>query len=150
MSKYKILKQYEQQLMQIEDLLSNSTTNNIQLNKLGLLVLGNDKFLGVFSSNNSPSYVRENQCFIINTDPSYSPTGGTHWVAVYKHNKKFYYYDSFNRDVRQLSKFWHKSNIVNANIDRDESFKENNCGQRALSWLILATMYSPEKIMNII
>ena len=44
MSKYKLLKQYEQQLMQIENLLSNSTTNNIQLNKLGLLVLGNDKF----------------------------------------------------------------------------------------------------------
>ena len=49
MSKYKILKQYEQTLMYFQDMLGSQTTNNIQLEKLGKYIFG-DKFIGVFSA----------------------------------------------------------------------------------------------------
>ena len=148
MSKYIILKTYEQVLTQIEDLIGDKETNNNQLFKLGKYLLGN-KFLNVYSSDQFPKNVKNNQCFIINTDSINEP--GTHWIAVYKYKNKFYFYDTFNRKIQTLSKYFKNiKNVVNANADRDQSFNESNCGARSLSWVILASRYKPDKTMNII
>ena len=146
MSNYTILKQFNQVLMNVEDIISDGITTNVTLDKLARKILTN--FIGVYSSNTFPKYVKNNQCFIINTDPTNKP--GMHWLGVYKYKSKFYIFDSFNRPIKSLSKFFKNKNIVSANRDRDESFRQKNCGQLSLSWIILASIYTPENIMNII
>ena len=145
--KYDILKEYEEILMKIEDMIGTKSTNNIELEKIGENLYG-ERFIGVFSADEFPKYVKENQMFIINTEPKNKP--GIHWVSCYKLNKKFYMYDSFDRPIKDLSKFWkHKNNIVNANKDRDQSFLEYTCGQRSIAWLIMFNKYD-SRIINII
>ena len=147
MTKYTILKEFNQILINVEDIISDNTTTNITLDKLARKILPN--FIGVYSADTYPHYVRDGQCFIINTDPSYR--SGMHWLGVYKYKSKFYIFDSFNRPIQSLSKFFkNKTNIVSANRDRDESFCQKNCGQLSLSWIIMASKYNPKVIMNII
>ena len=71
MSKYKILKEYDQTLMRIEDILGSGVTNNLQLTNLGYQLFGNN-YIGTWSSDQMPKYIKENQCFILNTDSSKS------------------------------------------------------------------------------
>ena len=145
---YLILKEYNKCLTFIENILGNTTTNNLQLESIGKHLFDN-RFLGVYSANTFPKYVKNNYMFIINTDPISKP--GQHWIARYKFNNKFYMYDTFNRNIKDLSKYWkHKTNIVSANKDIDQSIVEKNCGQRALGWLVLANQFMPNKIMYVI
>ena len=144
MSNYKILKEYEQNLMHLHDVLGNSSTNNIELNKICLYLFG-DAFKGVYSSNDMPS-LKNNEMCIINTDDG----KGEHWIACYKYKDKTYCYDSFDRDIKTLSKYWKNNNWINANTDRDQSFNEFNCGQKSIAWLISAHKYMPNKIMKIV
>ena len=148
MSKYKILKEYENNLTLLMDILGPSSTDNIELNKIGKLLFDN-AFVGVFSSNTMP-ILKNNEMCIVNTDPDYK--SGIHWCACYKYNNKTYVYDSYDRNVKSLSKYWkHKHNWINANADRDQSYNgESNCGQRSMAWLISAQLYKPYKIINII
>jgi hypothetical protein len=148
MTKYEILKHYEKNLTYIENIIGNSTTTNIDLNKFGKYLFGN-KYLGTFSSNDYPKIVKNNECFIINTDPNYK--SGMHWCSVFKYKNNFYVYDTFDRNIHSLSKFWkNNKNWISANKDVDQSFNEENCGERSLCWLISAYKYTPKKIMNII
>ena len=145
---YLILKEYNKCLTLIENMIGNTTTNNLQLEALGKHLF-NNRFLGIYSANAFPKYVKNNYMFIINTDPISKP--GQHWIACYKFNNKFYMYDTFNRNIKDLSKYWkHKTNIVSANKDIDQSIVEENCGQRAICWLILADKFQPNKIMYVI
>ena len=148
MSKYAILKEYEKLLVKAEDILGNGSTTNTQLYILGKCLF-KEKFLGVYSADRFP-YMLDNEMIIINTDPSNK--SGTHWVSVYKYKNKYYCYDTFNRDIKTLFSpyFKNKKNIVNANKDRDQSFNQFDCGQRAICWLILANKYKPNKIMHVI
>ena len=147
MTKYQIIKDYEQILMHVEDILGSGITDNIQLTNLGRQMFSND-YLGTYSSDQMPKYIKNNQCFILNTDSSKSKN--KNWVAFYKINKKLYYYDSFARSTSNLSKYWRNKRMYNANtIDRDQSYNENSCGSRSLSFLILMKKYG-EKVINII
>jgi len=144
MSKYRILKDYSQILMRIEDILGDGVTTNTQLNKLGYHLFGN-KYLGTLSSDQFPKYIREGQCFILNTDSS--KQSGTHWVAFYKLNKRLYYYDSFARSTSKLSKYWKTIKLINANrTDRDQSFKESDCGSRSLAWIVILSKWGESAI----
>ena len=149
MSKYKILKEYEQSLIKVSDILKTvGTTNNFQLEKLGKMLFG-DLFLGVFTADQFPKYIKKEQMFIINTDPKSKP--GVHWVSFIKSkNGKLYGYDSFNRDLHSLSPYFKHKQFINANSDVDEVYVAKNCGQLSLTWLICAHKYGPDKVMNII
>ena len=89
---YKILKEYEQNLVMLMDILGSPTTDNIELNKIGKYLFGN-KFNGVYSSNDVPVLKNDEMC-IVNTDDK----EGVHWIACYKYRKKTYVYDSFDRN----------------------------------------------------
>ena len=52
MGKYEILKAFDNTLMQIEDILGDKTTNNLQLFKLGKMLFG-DRFVNVFCSDDN-------------------------------------------------------------------------------------------------
>ena len=117
MTDYNILKEYEQNLMYLHDVLGNGTTNNMELNKICLYLFGN-VFKGVYSSDQMPS-LKNNEMCIINTDDR----KGEHWIACYKCRDKTYVYDSFDRDCKSLSRHWNnKNNWINANSDRDQSY----------------------------
>ena len=144
MSKYHILKEYETNLMNINDILGNGSTDNIQLYKIGKLLF-DKRFIGVFPSNKI-GILKNNEMCILNTDDK----KGVHWCACYKYKNKHFIYDSFNRNVKNLSKHWkHKSSFINSNIDRDQSYEESDCGQRSIAWLISFDKYK-EKIINLI
>ena len=65
---YLILKEYNKCSTSIENILGNTTTNNLQLDVIGKHLFDN-RFLGVYSANTFPKYVKNNYMFIINTDP---------------------------------------------------------------------------------
>ena len=135
MSKYKILKYYETSLMDVEDILWSGVTTNDQLDKLGYSIFKND-YLGTYSSDKMPIKIKDNQCFILNTDSSRSANKFGHWIGFYKINKRLWFYDSFARPKDKLSKYWKNKRIYNANkTDRDQSFEEQSCGSRWASWL---------------
>ncbi len=146
MSKYQILKDYEQILMLIEDILGPGVTNIEQLTLLGVQIFGLD-YLGTFSSDKMPKYIRENNCFILNTDSSRSANKTGHWVAFYKLKGKLWYYDSFKRSASELTKLWRNKKLSCANtIDRDQSYKESSCGSRSLAWLVLMRKFGERSI----
>ena len=151
MSKYQILKQYEQVLMDVEDILGSTVTTNDQLGKLGYSIFKND-YLGTYSRDKMPTRIKDNQCFILNTDSSGSSNKYGHWVEFYKvsnktANGKLYYYDSFARPKEKLSKYWKNKRMYNANTpDRDQSFEEQSCGSRSMSFLIIRRKYGTKSI----
>ena len=149
MSKYQILKDYEQTLMRIEDILGSGVTNNLQLTKLGHELFGKD-YIGTWCSDQMPKYIRENQCFILNTDSSKSRNKNGHWVAFMKLNSKLYYYDSYARPAYKLSKHWATKRMYNANtMDRDQSYEASDCGSRSLAYLTVIKKYG-EKCIDVI
>ena len=154
MSKYQILKQYEQILRNVEDILGSTVTTNDQLDKLGYSIFKND-YLGIYSSDKMPKCIKNNQCFILNTDSSRSANKYGHWIGFYKingktTNGKLYYYDSFARPKEKLSKYWKNKRMYNANkTDRDQSYEESSCGSRSMAWLIVFRKYS-EKCIDVI
>ena len=134
---YRILKDYEQVLMDVEDVLGSTVTTNDQLDKLGYSIFKND-YLGTFSSDKMPKYIKNNQCFILNTDSSRSANKYGHWIGFYKLNGKLWYYDSFARPKEKLSKFWKTKRMYSANkTDRDQSYNSSDCGSRSMSFIIL-------------
>ena len=146
MSKYQILKEYETNLMNIMNLLGSGITDNIQLDKLGSLLFGK-QYLGTFSSDQFPKYIKNEKCFILNNKASKQK--GEHFIAFFKKDNKLYGYDSFNRRVKSLSKYWWNKHIVNANKDRDQSYEESNCGSRCMSFLISFSKWGTQ-VINII
>ena len=64
---YYILKEHEQNLMYIDDVLKTSptTTNNIQLEKLCKNLFDNF-FIGVFTADKYPKHISNGEMFIIN------------------------------------------------------------------------------------
>ena len=116
--------------MYIEDILkTSSTTNNFQLEKLCNYIINyifGDLFIGVFTADKYPKHISNGEMFIINNRKN----KGEHWVALTKYNKKIYAYDTFNRNIHKVSIFWKNNNLISANINRDENYYENDCGQR--------------------
>ena len=156
MAKLTILQEYNKNLMYIYDYLYKSTsTNNIELNNLCKELFGDANFLGVRSADEFPKYIQNGQMFIINNKSSKSKTNGEHWIAFIKsdknkdHKPRLYGYDSYNRDIHKLNPFFRHKRFVNANSNRDESFFEENCGERAVSWLISFAKHG-DKVIKII
>ena len=129
------------------DILGSGSTNNEDLEKIGTYLFGS-LFKGVYASDQMP-FLKNNEMCIVNTDDSKG--SGVHWIACYKYRNRTYVYDSFDRDVKSLSEHWKKKhNWINANSDREQSYSEENCGSRAISWQISAHKNTQIKIIKII
>ena len=87
MSKYQILKDYENVLRDVEDVLGASVTTDAQLTDLGYRIFKNE-YLGTYSSDKMPLSIKDNQCFILNTDSSRSSNKYGHWIGFCKINKR--------------------------------------------------------------
>jgi hypothetical protein len=97
------------------------------------------KFIGVFPSD-YPIKLREGHKCILNTMPSGS--SGEHWVALCKYKGSVYIFDSYDRDYKTLSPFWINKKWKQPHIGKTlEAKKDNDCGQRCISFLLLVDMY---------
>lgn len=89
-------------------------------------------YLGTFSSDQIPILKNKQMC-IANLDKSYQ--GGSHWVGIYNDNGNNVIYDSFGRKNKQILPDFHKPNSQ-TDPDPEQKVKEEDCGSRALAWLI--------------
>jgi hypothetical protein len=140
--KYEILSFFESTVVHIIDVLGDRTTTNVQLFKFCKILFG-DRFTNVYSSDDK-FRLKNDQCCIINTDSHLQH--GTHWLSIYKHNNSYYVFDSFGRDVHTLSKYFKHKNWINVNFERFESFKQSNCGQLAVAFLVTFDKYKTKCI----
>ena len=122
---------YESILKNVEDVLGNKTTYSGDLDIFCKKYFGN-RFKGVFPSDMVP-ILNTNELCIINLDKSNQ--SGSHWVALANENGDLYFYDSFGRK---------QENIINISggtkydtQDGEQKEYETNCGQRAITFLII-------------
>lgn len=140
--KYQILNDFDECLIRIEDIIGDKVTTNTTLYKLGKLLFG-ERFKNVYTSDD---FIRltNNQCCIVNTDSS--KQAGSHWIGVYKYRDHYYTFDSFARDIHTLSRYFKFKKWVNVEHIRRESYKESNCGQLSLNWLLIFDRYKTKCI----
>lgn len=106
--------------------------------------------MGTFHSDIKPIEIytlakdKKDYFFIINVDGKNKP--GSHWLAVAKLNNvpKYIIYDSFARPSAKLipnfiKRFGYK--YLDINKKADQLIKEDNCGQRAISFLLFIRDY---------
>lgn len=120
-----------------------------QLTTVGKSVLG-QAYRGTFPQDRHPNNLSNGDVFILNLDKAAS--GGSHWVGVAYVNKKFIIYDSFGRSSsRILPHFIKQIGYKYADTDRDaeQKKKQNDCGQRSLSFLIFLKQYGVAEAMRI-
>ena len=98
-----IVKEYKSNLIRLENILGTTSTDSEQLYKVGKFIFDNNIFVGVFPSDEVPK-LKNNQCCLLNTDDSKHK--GIHWCSLYRYNNNYYFYDSYNRDYKLLSKHW--------------------------------------------
>ena len=133
MSKYQILKTFEDNLIKVENKLKKvGLTNNIELNKLGKELFGN-KFIGVFMANELQRMKNNEYCIINNKS---SKSHGEHWLSLIKYNDKKYIWDSFARNYKTLSPYFKNKNWVNASVKQFEPNEGKDCGQLSLSFIL--------------
>ena len=81
-TKFDILNEFEHNIMLIQEGFETSgSTDNLQITELCRYLFGSD-FIGVYTSDQFPKNVKNNNMFIMNTQPSTQP--GLHWVAFVK------------------------------------------------------------------
>ena len=138
MNEYKII------LEQIEKILGNSTTDNIQLNEI-CNDLFKSKWLGCCSIDTINDGVGYQ---IINLD--LSSGAGTHWVASVNDGKQTIVYDSFG-DLNKLTqnKYIRILNPKFTEDDREQGINESNCGQRCVAWLAVYDLLGRDKALRI-
>lgn len=130
-----------------DELGTNDTTDDGQLSNAGKINFG-AKFKGVYPADRVPK-LKHNESCILNTDAHNEP--GLHWVAIVNYNNEIYFYDSYNRDYKKLSKHWKNKNwlIIDHGMP-EESEYGNNCGQLTLAALYLFYKYKNPFVWSII
>ena len=83
------------------------------------------RFNGVFSRDNLPNIIK-NGAYVINLDEYHDI--GTHWVALYVHNKIVTYFDSFGVEhiPKEIMKFINRKKII-TNIYRIQAYDSIMC-----------------------
>ena len=148
--KYSILNEFEHNTMLLQDLLGNGPTDNEQLLEIGTYLFDDD-FIGVYTADNFPKDINNDNMFIMNTLASNEKKNG-HWCAfaISKDDGKLYCYDTFSRDPNKLSEYWKNIKMINANTSgRDQSFNSSDCGPISMSWLISFYKWG-DRVINVI
>ena len=140
--KYEILKNFDDCLIHIDDIISDHVTTNLTLLKLGKQLFG-DRFKNVYCADDKIT-LKNNECCIINTDSSRQ--AGTHWCGLYKYRDIYYFFDSFSRDHKTISKYWKNKRWYDIESKRIESFKQSDCRQLSLAFLLIFDKYKTKCI----
>lgn len=139
--KYKAEKLYNNYLKKMIRIVGNKITYSNDLEKIGKRIFGN-KFIGVFTCDRIPDYIKKNDMAIINLDNS--SQSGSHWVAICKDTKdNIWVYDSFGRKTYNIlpSIYGNKRKIKTTERDAEQNKEETNCGARCLAFLKVFNKY---------
>jgi len=117
----------------------NDAMYDSETTKVGKREIG-DEFIGTFSVDNVP--LKKHTFYaIVNVDKQSEP--GSHWVAVYKQDKKLYIYDSFSRGSKKLlSHLYNQAKqlnltVIDVNKKADQKGASQVCGPISLAWIIM-------------
>lgn len=124
---------------------TNGITDSLQLTKLGKHLFG-QKWSGVYAADQKANWKGSQRYAIYNLDPSY--LGGSHWVSVIKENGKILFYDSFGRPAKQILPDLGGS-VVNTEPDAEQTDKQENCGQRALSAIFIYDQFGKAAFLKL-
>ena len=146
-SKFEILKHFEQYVRDAEDTVGATVTTNTTLDRYAKRLFGR-QYLGTFTADDYPpdDSVNNNQMFIVNNQTS--TEHGEHWVGCYKYNDRIYAYDSFHRRLRHVSRHF-SQHWIKANSWCDQSYNEDNCGARSIAFLRCFHKYK-ERVVHVI
>lgn len=125
---------YKKLLRRVQKSLGTAATTTAQLEQTGKKLLGS-KFAGVYASNKIPKSFTS---VIVNLDKEGEP--GSHWLAMARCSSgTVLVYDSFGRPTAKIIKLNFPNKATDP--DREQMFKETNCGQRSLAWLLFFFLY---------
>ena len=131
---------YNRILLRVIDYLGNDITYDSDLNKYCLSTnLKNYNYIGAVTQDYK--FPNSDFCAIVNVDTSSQP--GSHWCGVWRENGKTYVFDSFGRSPSRLLRLLNErfgGGIIYDDKKRQLD-KENNCGQRSISWLLCCMLY---------
>ena len=132
---------------------SNGETDSDNLNKVGHEIFKNE-WGGVYPEDAKIKFNKNHSYYIFNNQQS--DEAGEHWIALYVNhdNEIIYVFDTFDRQLSHL--------IPDLDISiKDQHFyvrkpehrilqtdKQENCGQRSLSWLFLVKKYGIDEVYN--
>jgi len=139
---------YKNMLIKVEKTLGSGSTYNTELLQYGKDVFGK-KFHGVYAADNLPKLTKNKPYAIINLD-NIGETG-SHWIALAKSGEKIIFYDSFGRPNKSilplLTKEAQKAHelVIDTEEDAEQNVIEENCGSRAMTFLIMFDKFG-EKI----
>jgi hypothetical protein len=111
-----------------------------EINKAGKRLLGKS-YLGTFMLDTRPQHIKRGQCYIFNNLKA--GTRGQHWLGVIKgYDNKLYGYDSLGQIAID--------GLIMSRSGAEQASNESSCGQRTLTWLLLAKVYTPSVVMKYI
>jgi hypothetical protein len=132
----KALRAYNFCLMKVKKQIGHGdTTMGRELEKVGKYYLGDD-FVGIFPQDMVPN-MKHGQYCIANVDTS--DKGGSHWVAVKSNGgRHIICYDSFGRKSKKLLPILYKQfDVTDVDDDAEQAYREDNCGQRCLAFILV-------------
>jgi len=134
---------YNHFLTYVETILGSGGTFSDDLHQLGTKLF-KTKFCGVFPKDMIPQ-TNNFQYAIMNLDDHDEP--GSHWVALCRIGKSrstgYLVYDSFGRPTSEIMPGM-PFPTQDTDSDAEQLVSEDNCGARALAWLLIADIFGPE------
>lgn len=132
---------------EIIKVMGKQATFQFDLERVAIDLIGKD-FAGVFAVDKI-KFPSGTKYAIFNLDRSDEP--GSHWVSIIKGTNKFYIYDSFGRNSKEIAPSLFRKGIIIKDSDRDAEQKvsEEVCGPYALAWLFVAQTYGIKTAMLI-
>jgi len=131
---------YKFWLQTIQANMGRNITTDAELNKFKHIIPG---FKGAYPFDKKP-LLKNNNSMILNLDKHNQP--GKHWIAIYHLNNKNYIYDSLGTYYKYPNPL---PNSIYADKDREQAYKQNNCGQRSLAWILTVQSVGIKKALTI-
>ena len=124
---------------------NSETTNAKELDVIGHKLFG-DYYIGTFPANGVPLLHKDHQCCIFNNKNVNDP--GEHWLALFNQNGKVFVFDTYNRDVSLLNKYFLNKNWINPSHIVLESIYSKDCGQQCMAFLAVCFKYGAISFFN--
>ena len=148
MDEKKCMKLYNSILRIVKKDIGSNTTYTDTLHRYGKKKLGSE-FVGVTASDRIPRLSLTKRYAIVNLDNHNEK--GSHWVALcYTDDKEHLVYDSFGRRANKILKNkLEMFDVINSDLDREQSYRESDCGARSLAYCIFHNIYGTEAALKI-